>query len=229
MIGEALLNRPDLLYYKTLLESNRLKLEIDKGKRQPMLSLLGTYQWQGDTFPGDEDSWAVQLNLSISLFNSTLSTYTSANKLYENPYSFRVEDDNYSTTGAKLSFFDGSSNDVTQARAAAEYRRSRNRVDQLKREIVMDVQNAETRVREANALLESGRQSIQILDEKLDILEQERALKEGAELDVLEARIDLAEAKVRNERALNEYAKAMADFYKSVGKQLRWKDEHGGE
>ncbi|RLE58558.1 MAG: hypothetical protein DRJ35_07695, partial [Thermoprotei archaeon] len=190
----------------------------------PSVSLTGSYSWEGDDFPGEESEWAIMLNLSYSLHNSTLSSALSQNKQYKTTYNFARKDSEYDVENVKLSIFDGSSNKVNLKRARADYRLSSNRLAKLERTIIKDVRDAFNKIREAEATIETTSKSIEYAEEKLKILEEKLRLRETTDIDVLEARVQLVDARVKNLQALYERSVAIADLYNATGKRMEWKE-----
>ena len=223
-ISLALRERPDLLYEKENSEFNRLRVKLNKSKQLPSVSIAGSYSWEGDDFPGQQSEWAVMVNLSYSLFDSTLSSDVSQNQLYKTLYNFAREDAQYDVEGIRLSIFDGSSNKVDLETARAEYRLSSNRLAQLKRTITREVRDAFNKLREAEAIIDITQKSIEFAAEKLKLLEERLNLRETTEIDVLEARVEVVDAKVKNLQALYERSVAIAGLYKAIGKRLEWKE-----
>jgi outer membrane protein len=222
-IARALKNRPDLLYEKEDVEFNRLMVKLNKSKRLPSLSLRGSYGWEGDDFPGEDRDWSVMLTLSFSLHDTTLGSSVSQNRIFENPFNFVPETQDFDVRGVNLSVFDGSSNSVNLERARADYRQASNRLEQLKRAIVKEVRNAFNKIQESEATIQTTRKSIEYAGEKLKILEERLTLKEATELEVLEARVELVDAKVRNLQAQYERSVAVASLYKAIGRELECK------
>jgi len=225
LTATALEERPDLLYQKEDVAFNRLKVAVNKSSRYPRLSLVGSYSWEGDKFPGDDKEWAVGLQLTFSLFDSTLSSSVSRNRILENSFNFVRKPENYDNKSVKLSLFDGSSNAVDLEKARAGYRLAENRLAQAKRTVVTEVQDAVNRLKEANALLETTRSMVEYSKEKLSLLEQRLRLRQTTELDVLDARVKLADAKVRHLRALYSRAADVVRLYRVSGKRLQWKEK----
>jgi outer membrane protein len=224
LISLALKNRPDLLYETENLKFERLRMKLNRSKELPNINLTGSYSWEGDDFPGQESEWAVMLNLTYSLHNSTLSSNISQNKLYKTEYNFAKEDEEFDVEGIKFSIFDGSSNKVNLRRAKADYRLSSNRLAKLKRTIIKEVREALNKFLEAQATIDTTRKSIEYTEEKLKILEERLRLRETTEIDVLEARVQLVDAKIRNLQTLYERSMAIAGLYKAIGKRLEWKE-----
>jgi outer membrane protein len=224
LTATALEQRPDLLYQKEDVAFNQLKVALGKSSRYPHLSVVGSYSWEGDQFPGEEKEWAVGLKLTFSLFDSTLNSSVSRNRLLENRFNFVGTAENFDNKSVSLSLFDGSSVTVDVEKARAAYRLAENRLAQAKRNVTTEVQGAVNRLKEAEALLETARSMVAYSKEKLKLLEERLQLRETTELDVLDARTRLADAKVRYLKSLYAKAVDVVSLYRATGKRLQWKE-----
>jgi len=222
LVAQAQKNRPDLLYREEIVEYQKLNVDLNKSKNLPNLSLIGSYAWEGEDSPGDKQEWSVLLNLSISLYDSTIKSSYSSNQIYENEYNFQFEDEDFDVEGLKLSIFDGSSNRVDLASSKAEYRLAKNRLEKLKRTIAKDVQVAVNKLREAESLEKTAIKSIEYSEEKLKILKKKLQLEEISKIDVLEAQADLIKAESKKLQAQYKYSIAIANLYRAIGKRLEW-------
>lgn len=224
LIDEAMKNRPDLLYAKEDVEYERLRVDLNKSKGLPSLSLVGSYSWEGDYFPGMPNDWTIMLKLSVSMFDSTLSSSASQNRIWANPYNFQGEDQNYDLSNIKLSLFDGSQNDSKLESARANYRLAVNKMEQTKRTIEKDVKDALNKLLEAEATIATTEKQIEFTEEKLKILEEKLKFREATELEVLESRVQVIEAKTKNLQAMYDQSAAIGALYKASGRQLKWKE-----
>ncbi|MCG6912160.1 MAG: TolC family protein [Deltaproteobacteria bacterium] len=224
LTATALEQRPDLLYQKEDAAFNQLKIALGESSRYPHLSLVGSYSWEGDQFPGEEKEWAVGVKLTFSLFDSTLSSSVARNRLLENRFNFVGTAANYDSKSVNLSLFDGSSKKIDVEKARAAYRLAKNRLAQAKRNAAADVQEAINRLSEAEALLETTRSMVAYSKEKLKLLEKRLQLRETTELDVLDARTRLADAQVRYLKSLYAKAVDVVSLYRATGKRLQWKE-----
>lgn len=224
LTATALERRPDLLYQEEDVAFNQLKVDLGKSSRYPHLSLVGSYSWEGDRFPGDDKEWEVGLKLTFSLYDSTLHSSVSRNRLLENRFNFVREAENYDSKSVGLSLFDGSSTTIDLEKARAAYRLAKNRLARTKRKVKADVQDAVNRLKEAEALVETTRSMVQYLKEKLTLLEERLQLRETTELDVLDARTKLADAKVRYRKSLYAKAVDLVMLYRATGKRLQWEE-----
>ena len=224
LFANALKYRPDLLYEKENLEFSRLKIKLNKSKEIPNLSLKGNYKLEGENWPGDNSEWAVMLNLSFSLYNSTISSSASQNQTYENPVVPRSEDFDFDVENLKLSLFDGSSNRVKMEEARADLKLSSNRLSQLKRSLRREVSDSFHELQKAEATIKTAEKSIKIAEEKLKILEEKQKLGLTTDIEILDAEMELVDFKVRHIQAFYDKSVAIADLYKATGTELAWKE-----
>lgn len=230
MITRALENRPDFLYQKEITEYRKLDIDLNKSLKFPDLNLIGSYSWEGDDFPGDKEEWSAMLSLSFSLYDSTLRTTSAKYQRYEKTYKYYTyKDTDFDVNNIKLSIFDGSSNAVNLKTARAEYRLAVNRLEKLKRTIVKEVQIAVSKVREAKALQDTARKSIEFSKEKLKIIKKKLELKETNEADVMEAKTALVEAMAKNRQAEYEHAVAVINLNKATGRKMEINDSREEE
>jgi len=224
LIVNSMQYRPDLLYEKENLKFNRLKVRLNKSKELPNLSFIGTYKLEGENWPGDESEWAVMLNLTYSLHNSTISSSASQNQTYENPVVPRSQDIDYDVENLKLSLFDGSSNRVNIEEARAELKLSSNRLAQLKISLKKEVSDSFHKLQEAEAIIKTTEKSIKVAEEKLKILAEKLKLGLTTDVEILDAGMELIDFKVKNMQAFYEKSVALAGLYKSTGTELAWKE-----
>ncbi|MDH4266550.1 MAG: TolC family protein [Deltaproteobacteria bacterium] len=227
-IDLALKARPDFLYQMEDSNFNQLRLELNKSKEWPTLSVAASHGWEGDRFLGQKRDWQVMLKLSLSLYDSTLSSSASQNKLYENSFNFTRQDENFDAENMKLSIFDGSSQRVSIEKARAELKLAVNRLDQLKKTVAKEVNDAFYHMKGAEANISAGEKYVMYNQEKVKVLEEKLKLKETTEVEVLKAQVDLVDAQVKTIKALYEHAAALVDLYKATGKKIEWKGNSNG-
>jgi outer membrane protein len=224
LVANSMKYRPDLLYEKENLKFNRLKLKLNKSDELPKLSFIGTYKLEGEDWPGDKSAWAVMLNLTYSLYNSTISSSASQNQTYENPVVPRSQDVDFDVESLKLSLFDGSSNRVDIEEARADLKLSSNRLAQLKRSLKKKVSDSFHKLQEAKAIIKTSEKSIEVAEEKLKILEEKLKLGLTTDVEILDAGMELIDFKVKNIQAFYEKSVALAGLYKATGTELAWKE-----
>jgi outer membrane protein TolC len=228
LVEMAKKGRPDLLYQVEDSNFNQLRLQWNKSKEWPTLSLVGSYAWEGNKFPGEDMNFMVMLKLSYSFYDTTLSSSASQNKLYENAFNFQRQDESYNMEKIKLSIFDGSYNQVSIEKARADMKLAINRLDQLRKSLVKDVNETFYQFKSTEAGIVAAEKSVEYEGEKLRVLEEKLKLKETTEVEVLKARVDLVDAQVKKIRSLYDNATALAELYKATGLVMELKGEPNG-
>jgi outer membrane protein len=222
-IADALGNRPDLMYQQDSVELTQLKMDLNESRKFPELSLVGSYSWEGDEFPGKDKEWSIGLALTYFYKDAKLSSSLADRTLYKNPFNFIAEDDRFNISNLKLSLFDGYSNAVGLEYAKAEHRFESKRLEKLKKSVIKEVRDAVNKLRETVARTEASRKTIEYAEEKLNILEEKMRSKETTEIDVLESKVSLVEARIRWIQSRYDNGIALAGLYKAIGKRFEWK------
>ena len=222
-IADALGNRPDLMYQQDSVDLTRLKMDLNESRKFPELSLVGSYSWEGDEFPGKDKEWSIGLALTYFYKDAKLSSSLADRTLYKNPFNFIAEDDMFNISNLKLSLFDGYSNAVGLEYAKAEHRFEAKRLEKLKKSVIKEVRDAVNKLRETVARMEAAKKAIAYTEEKLNILEEKMKFKETTEIDVLKSKVSLVEARIRWIQSRYDNGVALAGLYKAIGKRFEWK------
>ncbi|GEM_PF-449306 len=68
-LEEAFSKRPEILSISHLVEALKANEKSVLAEYKPQIYLSGSYQWSGDSFPPDRNSWSVALILSLNIFD----------------------------------------------------------------------------------------------------------------------------------------------------------------
>jgi outer membrane protein TolC len=107
-----------------------------------------------------------------------------------------------------------------QYRAELETRQSEPRLQQLKKQIRIEVRNAQYSLEQSEARVQSARKSRDLAQKTFDITAKEQQLGAGSNYQTLTARRDLAAAESALVAALTAYQKAKVELNRSVGSTL---------
>jgi outer membrane protein TolC len=107
-----------------------------------------------------------------------------------------------------------------QYRAELETRQSELRLQQLKKQIRIEVRNAQYALEQSEARVISARKGRDLAQKTFDITAKEQELGAGSNLQTLTARRDLAEAESTLVAAMTAYQKAKIELDRSVGSTL---------
>ncbi len=162
-IADALGNRPDLMNQQDSVDLTQLKMDLEKSRNFPELSLVGSYAWEGDDFPGKDKEWSIGLALTFFYKDAKLSSSLADRTLYKNPFNFIAEDDEFNVSNVKLSLFDGYSNAVGLEYTKAEYLFEAKRLEKLKKSVIKEVRDAVNKLRETVARMEAAQKPSHIL------------------------------------------------------------------
>jgi outer membrane protein TolC len=107
-----------------------------------------------------------------------------------------------------------------QYRAELETRQAELRLQQLKKQIRIEVRNAEYALVQSQARVEAARKARDLAGKTFDITSQEQALGAGSNYQTLTARRDLAAAESALVAAMTAYQKARIEVHRAVGDTL---------
>jgi outer membrane protein TolC len=208
LIAQALQNRPELLETDVDLLNRQISREAARNALLPTLSLVGTYGGSGlagpvapggkSLVPGDLiGGWQNTFN------NSSPDYFVGLN--LNIPFRNRV---------AK----------ADQYRSELEYRQAGLRKEQLKKQIRIEVRNAQYALEQSAARVDAARKARDLAQRTFEITKKEQDLGAGSSYQTLTAQRDLALAELDWVNATTTYEKAKVELNRATGTTL----EHNG-
>jgi outer membrane protein TolC len=211
LINRALNSRPELLESDADLDNRQISRKAAKNALLPSLTLVGFYGGTGlageknPLFTGDVAPLPTDLGGAIhSAFNNTAPDYYVGFNL-NIPFRNRV---------AK----------ADQFRSELEYRQSELRREQLKKQIRIEVRNAQYALQQTRARLDAARKARDLANRTFEITQKEQTLGAGSNLQTMTAQRDLALAELDLVTATTTYQKAKVELDRATGTTL----EHNG-
>ena len=212
LINQALSSRPELLESDADLQNRQITRKAAKNALLPSLTLVGFYGGTGlagepnPLFQGANPSLApTDLGgaLETAFNNSSPDYYIGFN--LNIPFRNRV---------AK----------ADQYRSELEYRQSELRREQLKKQIRIEVRNAQYALEQSRARLDAARKARDLANRTFEITQKEQTLGAGSNLQTMTAQRDLALAELDLVTATTTYQKAKVELDRATGRTL----EHNG-
>ena len=111
-----------------------------------------------------------------------------------------------------------------QYRSELEYRQSELRMEQLKKQVRIEVRNAQYALDQTGARVEAARKARDLAQRTFEITKKEQELGAGSSYQTLSAQRDLALAELDLVSAMTTYAKARVELDRATGTTL----EHNG-
>jgi outer membrane protein TolC len=212
LITEAQRNRPELAESDIDLVNRQISRRAAKNALLPSLSLVGFYSGSGLAGP--------------------------TNPVYNLPFPSVVPTD---FAGALANSFNGSNPDyyvglnlnipirnrvakADQYRSELEYRQAELRLEQLKKQVRIEVRNAQYALDQTGARVEAAKKARDLAQRTFDIMKKEQELGAGSSYQTLSAQRDLALAELDLVGAMTTYAKAKVELDRATGTTL----EHNG-
>jgi len=210
LIAEGLQNRPELLETDIDLANRQISRKAERNALLPSLSLVGFYGGSGLAGlvpPGNTTTSTVPTDMTGSwqdAFNNSSPDYYVGLNL-SIPFRNRV---------AK----------ADQYRSELEYRQASLRKEQLKKQIRIEVRNAQYALEQSHARVESARKARDLAERTFEITKKEQDLGSGSSYQTMTARHDLSVAELDLVTARTTYQKARVELDRATGTTL----EHNG-
>jgi outer membrane protein TolC len=213
LIGEARRNRPELAESDIDLVNRQISRRAARNALLPSLSLIGFYGGSGLAGP---------LNPVYNLGPNESNVPTDYAGAFQN--SFNNSSPDY-YVGLNLNI--PIRNRVAKAdqyRSELEYRQSELRREQLKKQVRIEVRNAQYALDQTGARVDAARKARDLAQRTFEITKKEQELGAGSNYQTLSAQRDLALAELDLVNAMTVYAKAKVELDRATGTTL----EHNG-
>jgi len=207
LIGEALQNRPELLETDIDLVNRQISRKAARNALLPSLSLVASYAGTGlaglknPAFTGDAPDVPTDLIGGWrTAFNNSSPDYVVGVNL-NIPFRNRV---------AK----------ADQYRSELEYRQASLRKEQLKKQIRIEVRNAQYALEQSRARVEAARKTRDLAARTFDITKKEQDLGAGSSYQTMTAQRDLSITELDLVTAETTYQKAKVELDRTTGTTL---------
>ena len=212
LITQALHNRPELAESNADLDNREITRKTARNALLPSLSLVGFYGGSGlagelNPFYQGANSSSVPTDFSGALQNS----FNNSSPDYYVGFNLNIPLRN------RIAKAD-------QYRSELEYRQSALRIEQLKKQIRIEVRNAQYALEQSRARVESARKARDLASRTFDITKKEQELGAGSSYQTLTAQRDLSLAELDLVNAMTAYEKAKVELDRATGTTL----EHNG-
>jgi outer membrane protein TolC len=213
LIAQAQNGRPDLAESDIDLVNRQISRSAARNALLPSLSLVGFYAGSGLGGP---------LNPAYNLGANVSNVPTDFGGALQNTFN-NSSPDYY--VGLNLSI--PIRNRVAKAdqfRSELEYRQAELRMEQLKKQVRIEVRNAQFALDQTGARVEAARKARDLAQRTFDITKKEQELGSGSSYQTLSAQRDLALAELDLVSAMTIYEKAKVELDRATGTTL----EHNG-
>ena len=216
LITEAQHNRPDLAETDIDLVNRQISRRAARNALLPSLSFVGFYGGSGLAGPLNPIFDTTQLGPNVS------TVPTDFNGALQNAFNNTAPDYYF---GLNLNI--PIRNRVAKAdqyRSELEYRQAELRMEQLKKQVRIEVRNAQFALDQTGARVEAARKARDLAQRTFDITKKEQDLGAGSSYQTLSAQRDLALAQLDLVTAMTIYEKAKVELDRATGTTL----EHNG-
>jgi outer membrane protein TolC len=212
LIAEGLRSRPELLETDVDLANRQISRQAARNALLPSLSLIGFYAGSGLS------------GLANPPGNPAVSpgTPTDLSGLWQNTFN-NSSPDYYVGLNLNIPFRNRVAK-ADQYRSELEYRQAGLRKEQLKKQIRIEVRNAQYALEQSRARVESARKARDLAERTFEITKKEQDLGSGSSYQTMTAQRDLSVAELDLVTAMTTYEKARVELDRTTGATL----EHNG-
>lgn len=212
LINKALSDRPELLETGVDLANRQISRKAARNALLPSLSLIGFYGGTGlagelnPAFEGSNSS-----NVPADLGGAMRNAFNSSSPDYFVGLNLNIP---FRNRVAK----------ADQYRSELEYRQASLRMEQLKKQIRIEVRNAQYALEQSRARVGSARKARDLAERTFEITKKEQDLGAGSSYQTMTAQRDLSVAELDLVTAMTTYQKARVELDRATGTTL----EHNG-
>lgn len=216
LIGEAEKNRPDLSESNIDLVNRQISRKAARNALLPSLSLVAFYSGSG--LAGPLNPIYDTANLGPNVSNVPTDFAGALQNAFNN-----TAPDYYVGLNLNLPIRNRVAK-ADQYRSELEYRQAELRMEQLKKQVHIEVRNAQFALAQTGARVDAARKARDLAQRTFDITKKEQELGAGSTYQTLSAQRDLALAQLDLVNAMTVYAKAKVELDRATGTTL----EHNG-
>ncbi|HVI77400.1 MAG TPA: TolC family protein [Candidatus Acidoferrum sp.] len=213
LIAQAQHNRPELAESDIDLVNRQISRRAARNALLPSLSLIGFYGGSGLAGP---------LNPVYNLGPNTSTVPVDFGGAFQNAFN-NSSPDYYVGLNLNIPIRNRVAK-ADQYRSELEYRQSELRMEQLKKQVRIEVRNAQYALAQTGARVDAARKARDLAQRTFDITKKEQELGAGSSYQTLSAQRDLALAELDLVNAMTVYAKAKVELDRATGTTL----EHNG-
>lgn len=209
LIDQALKTRPELLESDIDLKNREISRKAARNALLPSVSLVGFYGGAG---------LAGQLNPFFQSGPNSSSVPQDFGGAVTNAFN-NSSPDYY--VGLNLNIpIRNRVNKADQYRSELEFRQSELRREQLRKQIRIEVRNAQYTLQQSASRVQSAKKARDLAAKTFDIMQKEQELGAGSSFQTLTSQRDLALAELDFVAAMTTYQKARVELYRATGSTL---------
>ena len=210
LIAEGLQNRPELLETDVDLANRQISRKAARNALLPSLSLVGFYGGSGLAGLVPPDVTATS-TVPTDLGGSWQNAFNNSSPDYFVGFNLNIP---FRNRVAK----------ADQYRSELEYRQASLRKEQLRKQIRIEVRNAQYALEQSRARVDSARKARDLAERTFEITKKEQDLGSGSSYQTMTAQRDLSVAELDLVTAMTTYQKAKVELDRTTGATL----EHNG-
>lgn len=212
-------HRPDLFMQKRLVETARQGRRVAQSSLRPKVSVNGFYGRSGAAFETEtlnyREDWQVNARLTQRFLGSSVGL--SGNAIHTSPKLGQSSRTETETKGVNVNILDGMRDRTDRKQSDLAFRQARLKLDDLTKEVAMDVENAYYSLNQSLLQVEFSEEDVKLAEEELKVAESKRKYGLAGVLEVARARNRAAESRTARTSALTSYQVSLAVLNRAVG------------
>jgi len=210
LMTEGLKDRPELLETDIDLTNRQISRQAARNALLPSLSLIGFYGGSGLAGLKPSDV-TITSTVPTDLYGSWQNTFNNSSPDYYVGLNLNIP---FRNRAAK----------ADQYRSELEYRQASLRKEQLRKQIRIEIRNAQYALEQTRARVQSAQKARDLAQRTFEITKKEQDLGSGSTYQTMTAQRDLSVAELNLVTAMTTYQKAKVELDRSTGATL----EHNG-
>lgn len=217
--------RPEIALWQTACQSAKINEVIARRENKPKLSLLTSYGRSGEAYATQKldmvEEWSLMGKLTWLWGPSSLEFSQTEDRTLPKNITDTTTKTAASTSDIKFSLMDKLNYYTTRKETKISYHQARSELNEARKKIIYEVKEAYLAYQRALAGIKTGLNRVEFRKNELEVIRARTQVGEGSPIELLEAKMNLANDKATYLRSLGEYYIALAALDKASGYQLQ--------
>ena len=220
----ALKWRPEIEVWQMACKSARINEVINKKENEPKLSMITTYGRSGEAYSNQSlsmvDEWSLMGRLSWLWGPNSAEFVQSRDRTLPKSITDTTTKTNSNSSDFKFSLFDRLNYYSANKEARITYRQSVSELNETKKKAVFEVKDAYFAYKRSISGIQASKNRLEYRQKEYKLVDTRVKVGEGSPVDLIEAKMNLAQDKESYLRSVGEYYLAVAALDKATGYQL---------
>lgn len=223
-VDRGLRSRPEIELWQIVSQSAKIYAKISSRENQPKFSLVSSYGRSGEAYASQTldtiDEWSLMGKFTWLWGPSSLELSQTEDRTFPKAITDTVTKTEASTSDIKFSLLDKLNYYTTKKEAEISYQQAINELNEAKKKVIYEIKEAYSVYLKALIGIQTNLQRLEFRKNEFQVVKARTELGEGSPIDLLEARINLANDNANYLRSLGDYYLSVAALDKATGYHL---------